>query len=252
MNIFYKKSWLFFFTVIFCSAAFAQQGWPKSITGSNGELIKIYQPQVESYSGSAVKSSSSISVMPVGKSDPVFGAFWWEANVVDNGNSVAIQSMDVTNIKFPDGVDDAATADIKSKLESSIPQMNITISKDELDNSLNNTEQQNKQSSTFNNNPPKVIYTTKPSMLVLIDGQPKMQSNSTYGVDAVVNSPFTIVKNNDGRFYLYGGKQWYAASSATGPYDYVADIPANIKQIETAVKTKENENNNNNVSTNSS
>lgn len=252
MNIFYKKSWLFFFTVIFCSAAFAQQGWPKSITGSNGELIKIYQPQVESYSGSTLKSRSAISVIPEGKSDPVFGAFWWEASVADNGNAVTIQSMDVTNIKFPDGVDDAATADIKSKLESSIPQMNITISKDELDNSLNSTQQETKLSSTFNNNPPKVIYTTKPSMLVLIDGQPKMQSNSTYGVEAVVNSPFTIVKNSDGQFYLYGGKQWYAASSATGPYNYVADIPDNLKQIETAVKTKENENNNNNVSNGSS
>ena len=47
-------------------------------------------------------------------------------------------------------------------------------------------------------------------MLVLIDGEPKIQSNSTYGVDAVVNSPFTIVKNNDGRFYLYGGNNGIA------------------------------------------
>ncbi len=248
MNIFYKKSWLFFFTVILCSAAFAQQDWPKSITGNNGEQIKIYQPQVESYSGNTLKSRSAVSVIPDGKTDPVFGAFWWQANVTDNGRTVTVQSMDVTNIKFPDGVDDAATASIKDKLESSIPQMNISLSKDDIENSLNNTQQQVKLSSSFNNTPPKIIYTTKPSMLVLIDGQPKMQSNSTYGVEAVVNSPFTIVKNNDGLYYLYGGKQWYSSYSATGPYNYSAVIPDNIKQIETAVKNSENANNNNNVS----
>ncbi|MEP6750070.1 MAG: hypothetical protein ABJB86_20195 [Bacteroidota bacterium] len=244
MNIFYKTSWLFFCAVIFCGAAFAQD-WPKSLTGSNGELIKIYQPQVESYAGNIVKSRSAISVIQDGKTDPVFGAFWWEANVADNGSAVAIQSMQVTNIKFPDGVDDATSNDIKNKLESSVPQMNISISKDELQNSVNSTQQQANLSSSFNNAVPKVIYTTKPTMLVLIDGEPKMQSNSTYGVDAVVNSPYTIVKNNDGRFYLYGGKNWYSAPSATGPYNYVSDIPENLQQIETAVKNSQNSSSNN-------
>jgi hypothetical protein len=251
MNIFYKKFWLFFCTVIFSGAVFAQQGWPKSITGNNGELIKIYQPQVESYSGNIVKSRSAISVIQEGKTDPVFGAFWWEANVADNGNAVSIQSLQVTNIKFPDGVDDATSSDIKQKLESDIPQMNISISKSELQNSLNNSQQQTRLSEGFNNVAPKVIYTTKPSMLVLIDGEPKMQSNSTYGVDAVVNSPFTIVKNNDGRFYLYGGKQWYSASSATGPYNYVGDIPDNLQQIENAVKNSKNTSSNNSNNNNS-
>ncbi|MEP7279152.1 MAG: hypothetical protein ABI813_10955 [Bacteroidota bacterium] len=243
MNIFYKRSWLFLCTVIFCGAAFAQQDWPKSITGNNGELIKIYQPQVESYSGNTVKSRSAISVIPGGKTDPVFGAFWWEANVADNGSAVSIQSLQVTNIKFPDGVDEAATSEIKEKLESAIPQMNINISKVALQHSLDDTRQQATLTNSFNNAPPKVIYTTKPSMLVLIDGEPKMQNNSTYGVEVVVNSPFTIVKNKDGRFYLYGGKQWFSAPAATGPYNYVANVPDNLQQIENAVKNSQNSSN---------
>ncbi|MES1220679.1 MAG: hypothetical protein ABUT20_34585, partial [Bacteroidota bacterium] len=243
MNIFYKKSWLLLCTIVFSGAIFAQQDWPKSITGNNGELIKIYQPQVESYTGNTVKSRSAISVIQEGKTDPVFGAFWWDANVADNGNSVSVQSIQVSNIKFPDGVDDATTSDIKAKLESDVPRMNINLSKDELQNSLNNTQQQARLSNSFNNAPPKVIYTTKPSMLVLIDGEPKFQNNSTYGVDAVVNSPYTIVKNNDGRFYLYGGKQWYSASSVTGPYNVVNDVPENLQQIENAVKSSQNSGN---------
>ncbi len=245
MNIFYKRFCLFFCTAIFGSAVFAQQNWPKSITGDNGDLIKIYQPQVESYSNGNLKARSAISVIQDGKTDPVFGAFWWDANVSDNGRAVTVQSINISNIKFPDGVDESTAAAIKNKLEASVPDMGISIAKEDLENSLNNTQQQNKLSTGFNNNPPKVIYTTKPSMLVLIDGQPKLQRNSTYGVDAVVNSPFTIVKNNDGRYYLYGGKQWYSAPSATGPYSSAGSVPANLQQIETAVKNNQANNNNN-------
>jgi hypothetical protein len=244
MNIFYKKLWLFTCTVIACSAVFAQQDWPKSIAGNNGGQIKIYQPQVESYSGNTLKSRSAISVIPQGKKDPVFGAIWWQASIADNGRSVRIQSLDITNIKFPDGVDDEATAAIKSRVEMAVPEMNLNIAKDDINNSLNNTQQQSALSFSFNNAPPKVIYSTQPSMLVLIDGQPKWQNNSTYGVDAVVNSPFTIVKNSDGRFYLYGGKNWYSASSATGPYEYVRNTPSNLQQIESAVKNSQASNNN--------
>ncbi|HTL07821.1 MAG TPA: hypothetical protein VL307_06175 [Chitinophagaceae bacterium] len=250
MNIFYKTFCLFVFTGVFGGAAVAQQSWPKSITGNNGELIKIYQPQVESYASGNLQARSAISVVPEGKTDPVFGAFWWEANVSDNGRAVTVQSIDIKNIKFPDGVDEAATAAIKSSLESSIPGMNISISKDELENSLNNTQQQAKLSSGFNNAPPKVLYSSTPSMLVLIDGQPKLQRNDTYGVEAVVNSPFTIVKNSDGRFYLYGGKQWFSAPAATGPYSYTASVPANLQQIETAVKNNQKNTDNNTATEN--
>ena len=57
-------------------------------------------------------------------------------------------------------------------------------------------------------------------MLVLIDGEPKLQNNKDLKLDMVVNTPFTIVKNTDGRYYLYGAKHWYVSNSATGPYEY--------------------------------
>ena len=50
------------------------------------------------------------------------------------------------------------------------------------------------------------MFVTQPSMLVLIDGEPKLQLNKDLNLEMVVNTPFTIVKNSDGRFYLYGGK----------------------------------------------
>ncbi len=78
---------------------------------------------------------------------------------------------------------------------------------------------------------------------MLIDGTPQLQTNSNFGVETVVNSPFTIVKNNDGRFYLYGGKRWYVAPAATGPYSYISNEPSNLAKIEDAVNEAEKNNN---------
>jgi hypothetical protein len=68
-----------------------------------------------------------------------------------------------------------------------------------------------------------------------------LQFNKDLGIDAVINSPFTIVKNNDGRFYLYGGKHWYVAPSATGPFNYTNDnVPSNLQKVQNAVDQANN------------
>ncbi len=247
MKRMFTKLSILFSVLLIGNTVFAQD-WPKTIQGSDGDIIKIYQPQAESLTGNVLKSRSAVSVIENGKSEPVFGAFWSEAVVDNNNSNVVIRSIQITNIKFPDAVNESTVNDIREKLQSQIPALNISISKEELQQSLNNNQEQSKLSSSFNNNPPKVIYTTKPSMLVLIDGVPKLQTNSDWGMDVVVNSPFTIVKNNDGKFYLYGGKKWFAAPDATGPYNYVSETPQNLQKVEDAINSKkDNSDNNDNV-----
>src|ERR1044071_4760768 len=58
-----------------------QQEWPRSFTTDDGTVVKIYQPQPESFADNVLKSRWAISVTPQGKSDPVFGTFWSVANV---------------------------------------------------------------------------------------------------------------------------------------------------------------------------
>ncbi len=81
----------------------AQQDWPKSISSDDGTVIKIYQPQPESFSDNVLKSRWAVSVLLPGKADPVFGTFWSVANVeTDRDNRrVIIQSVKVPNVKFP-------------------------------------------------------------------------------------------------------------------------------------------------------
>jgi len=228
---------LIIFSTLFASTGAAQEDWPKVITASDGSIIKIYHPQPESFTSDVLKLRSAISVIEPGKTEPVFGTFW-SVNKVEtdrDNRDISIVSVQIPNIKFGAEIDASRTSYFKSVLESEIPNLHIDLPMDELETMLQSTTEEKKLSKNLNTAPPKIIYSDKPATLVLIDGVPKFQHNNDWGVDVVVNSPFTIIKNNNNLYYLYGGKHWYSANSVTGPYNYVSNIPYNLNKVQAAV-----------------
>lgn len=214
-----------------------QEEWPKSITEDDGTVLKIYQPQPEAFSDNTLKARWAISVLQNGKTDPTFGTFWTVANVeTDRDNRrVMIQSVKVPNIKFPGEADENMNNVLKSELEAQLPQTAGALSLDDLLSSLDMNQEQKKLSKDLNTAAPRILFNTRPSLLVMIDGEPRLQMNKEWNLNAVSNSPFTIVKNNDGMFYLYGGKHWYSAQAATGPYAPAGGIPQNLQKVQQAV-----------------
>ncbi|HEX4849277.1 MAG TPA: hypothetical protein VFV08_00660, partial [Puia sp.] len=223
--------------------------WPKIITAADGTVIKIYQPEPESFAGNILKFRSAISVSENGTEDPVFGTFWSTAKMqTDRDNrQMNIESMKVTDIKIPAVTDQNKIEFVRSTLEYQFPDAAGQLSLDEILTSLDQNLQETKLSDDISTKPPKVIYTSQPSMLVLIDGAPKLQRNQDWNLDVVINSPFTIIKNDDGQYYLYGNHHWYVAPSATGPYQYTNDnVPNNLHNIEASLNSNPNYNNGNN------
>ncbi len=223
------------------SAQGDNSSWPVTINAQDGSVIKIYEPEPESLSGNTLKTRSAISLLQPGKTDPVFGTFWAVETVdIDRDNRrMNIVSAKVPNVKFSSDVDDNTISYVKTTLETEIPNAEPDLSQDEVLASLDNNTEEKKLSKDLENNPPKIIYSNKPSLLVVIDGEPKLQHNDSWNMDAVVNSPFTIVKNNDD-YYLYGGKHWYKGSSAEGPFNYVGSVPRSLSKVQASVDNANN------------
>lgn len=218
--------------------------WPKTINSTDGTIIKIYQPEPESLSDDVLKARAAISVQTPDKTEPVFGTFWTVAKVeTDRGSRrVIIQSAKVPNIKLSGETQKSLTANLKTLLESQLPEVAGDLSLDELLSQLESSEEQKKLSKDLNTSAPKILYASRPSLLVLIDGSPKLQTNKDWNLDVVVNTPFTIVQNKDDKFYLYGGKRWYTAGTVTGPYSPAGKVPDNLQKVEQAVKDARNAN----------
>src|ERR1700733_7602935 len=55
--------------------------WPRTINTSDGSVLKIYEPDPESFSGNVLKTRAAVSLIEPGKTDPVFGTYWAVATV---------------------------------------------------------------------------------------------------------------------------------------------------------------------------
>ena len=223
----------------------AQENWPKTATTSEGTILKLYQWQPESFENNTLKAHAAISVLENGKTEPVFGVAWLKATTETAGSQANVKSIYITNIKLPGETNDDKLETIANALEDKTPSWDISFPLNDLQTSLDLNKQQTSLAGQINNNPPKVIYTNVPSILVSIDGDPKLQANKDWGVDAVVNTPFVLVKNQDSKYYLYGGKHWYTAPAADGPYKIITEIPSNLAKIETQIKEADKKNNTN-------
>ncbi len=205
-------------------------GWPKTINFDNGK-IALYQPQPEALNGNKLSSVMAISVTTNGK-DPVFGAVWSNATLdIDRDHRTAtIEEFTITSVKFPDVKDSSKINELKKLLQEQILKSGITVSMDRITASL--ADQQPNSSTSLSNKPPKIIYETTPTLLVLIDGDPKEQTDKNLGLQRVVNTPFVMVVGADKKYYLYVSDKWFGATAATATdWSYTQNPPKDVAAI---------------------
>jgi hypothetical protein len=204
----------------------------KAIVVGDGSRIQVYPARAESFNGHRLQWRSDISVQrgdgrgegPNDGEGPFFGVCWITATVETDKNkrTVVIDSLKVTRLDLPAG-SRLKKKTIRAVLETHLKALAGTLSLDAILASLDRAQEEKELSSTLGHQVPKLIFRDQQTILVLIDGAPRLQKNKEWGLDVVVNSPFTIVRFDDGKFYLYGGKHWYVAAAADGPYVYTDD-----------------------------
>ena len=80
--------------------------------------------------------------------------------------------MKVTSVKFPSAAE--KEAELQALLEKKLPGATKTISLDRLESAIE-ADSESMKGVEVKNDPPKVIISTKPSVLVLIDGPPQLR-----------------------------------------------------------------------------
>ncbi|WP_066408988.1 hypothetical protein [Flavisolibacter tropicus] len=236
-------------SILIVSATQAQQNWPRTIEAQGGGQITLYQPQPESLDGNIVKGRTAFSARKKPSDDPVFGALWFTATMETNRDTrtAVLQSLKIDNIKVS-GVDDTAKTNIlKTFLETEVPKLNLQTTLDEILSSIE--EEQKGSSDNLKNDPPEIIYTDKPSTLVLIDGEPRLKDDEKLKMKRVINTAFLILQHpKQKKYYLYGGAHWYVSPSITTGWAPAKKLPKDIRKIDKQIKELEKKNNQGNSS----
>jgi hypothetical protein len=229
----------FLFFLLSSVQAFSQQtSWPKTITTGSGSEIKIFEIQPQSLNGNNLDMQAAISLKEQSAAEPVFGMIWANAVIEkDQYNNVSrFSKIDVSKLKVPGVTSNDDVEELISIIEEELPHFSMNIAVSELTAQVARNQRQSQLAAGLNTNPPKIIFSKTSSILVFIDGEPQVQKNAVWGVDQVVNTPFTIVRNSDQRFYLYGNKKWYSTTSIHGNWSYVRQLPQNLSAIDEEVR----------------
>jgi len=149
--------------------------WPREFE-DNGTKVDIYQPQIEKWDGTDFETRSAVAVTPVNSKEPVYGVFWMKARAdVDKAaRIVTLNDIEVTKAKFPSvrEIQDEYLAIIRKH----VPTVSKTVALDHVEAAYAMSEAVKKAFTVpVKNDPPRIIYSTIPALLVLVDGPPALR-----------------------------------------------------------------------------
>ena len=212
-------------------AAEENNNWPRLIE-KEGTKVIIYQPQVESLSANNLESRAAVSVTTKEQTTPVFGAMWFDCQISTDRDdrTVRLLNMEVTAAKFPD-VDADKIQKLSDFLEEEVPRWEMVLSLDQLLADLDMTEVQAELSGNLNNTAPDIIFSTSPTMLILVDGDPLFEELDKTNYERVLNTPYFIVKDTrKDKYYINGGEQWYISDNFDS-WEATDKVPKKLEQI---------------------
>ncbi|MFV0521458.1 MAG: hypothetical protein ACK5MI_03350 [Mangrovibacterium sp.] len=236
MNKNITKGLLFLAICLICSTQTMALSWPQKIKTKQAE-ITIYQPQTESLDGISISGRAAISIKQNSKS-PIFGALWIDATLVTDRNSrtATLTNISIPNIKFSDEVSAESLEKLKTIVEKTIPDWNWQIPTDQLITTYENDV--DNHSDNYKNDPPEIVLSEVPAMLISIDGAPEVQAiDGMSNLAQVVNTPFCVIQDTKkGDYYILGEGHWYQSNKIDGNYQVVNNPSGNLKNIQAQVE----------------
>ena len=185
---------------------------------------------------------SAVAVQPKGAGQPTFGTIQITAKTrVDRAErTVFLEQPEITEGNFPSA--GAQAEAYLATLRSLLPREVKSISLDRMEASLAILEaRQRAASQPLNNNPPAIIFSTRPAMLVPVDGPPVYRPVENTDLERVFNTRALILRDKSGQTFPAPVRRLRASRRAGRAVDNGAsDVPADVKKAENqAVKAKQ-------------
>ncbi len=219
----------------------AAGNWPMQLD-DHGFHIVVYQPQVDSWKKDRLEGRAAVTATKAGSSQEAFGIITLSArtDVDKETRMVALADLKVTSASFPGAKPEQG--DLEKAVRDSLPNWPKVIALDRLlaDLSINGATLEG-QSTGLKNDPPKIIVSQVPTVLILIDGEPVLNAvGGSIKYTRVINTPALMLFDTSAmRYYLDGGNLWMTSASLTGPWTQATNPPADLNAVKSQVLAAE-------------
>jgi hypothetical protein len=228
------------FLLVSQPAPAAQDKWPKRFEHPKGTVV-MYQPQLEEFKGDILTGRAAVSVKKKEWKAPVFGAVWLSGRVLTDRDTrmATIDNVKVTDAKFPSATP-AQLEKLKTFLNTEMAGWSIPISLDRLLAALEVVKKVQTMDQGLKNDPPKIILATHPTVLVPLDGDPKLLPLPKSTLMRVANTSFIMLYDPRGKvYYLRGGEVWLSSPDLQGSWKEVETMPDSLKAFDEQIKKAE-------------
>ena len=224
------------------ASAFAQEeekAWPRVIEAEN-VTVTMYQPQLDSWADDDFEARAAVSVQE-GDAPPVFGAVWISGRFeVDlETRMVDFDEITIPSVAFPEATEERQQQ-LADFLEREIPKWGMGMELDRVIPLLDNAEVAVREEAELKHTPPEIFIKYKPAVLILIDGEPKLEEIENSTLERVINTPYIILKYKS-TYYLASDTMWFEAWSINGPWTEARSLPKDVQQVDEQLKKQQQE-----------
>jgi hypothetical protein len=200
--------------------------WPREIDTGDVHLV-IYQPQVDRWEGNRIEARVAVIATRKDDSNEVFGTLSFQARTdVDRETRiVTFEDIVLKQADFPS--DPSLQPVLLSAIRQQLAAWPKTVSLDRLLADVSMTQAQAKTDGVhLKNDAPKILFSRRPAVLILIDGEPVYRAVPGTTYQKVANTPALMIYDRAAnRFFLDGDDIWMTSLTLNGPWE-VARNPA--------------------------
>ncbi|MCB1967807.1 MAG: hypothetical protein KDI64_17695 [Candidatus Accumulibacter sp.] len=211
--------------------ATASDGWPRQAALA-GATALVYLPQVNSWHGNTLSFRAAVAVKKTAAAEETFGVIWGSARTgVDRlTQRVALEELSLSRASFPTLPDHGL--DILRQLRTQLPTVMASMSLPLLEGELAASGTVKPRPAQVNNEPPRVIVSYSPAILVPIDGAPAIRPVADTRFERVINTQALIVRSRGAsRWYLHVFDGWLSADTLEGPWTLAGDAPSGLDAL---------------------
>ena len=197
--------------------------WPQDVT-SNGKTYRVFQPRITGLDGARAYLVTQVS-MTSADGKPATGEALLQAEVMasDVPGEVEINQFSVRSFTI-DGKP-AADAD-RTALSQSLFVVAMTTTRPIMLQDMRLVNARGSSTPGLSSDVPSIMVAAQPTLLLFVDGEPRLAPIGTSGWMAVTNTPHILLKAPDGKWWTRVAGKWDTAASLTQAFAPTADMPA--------------------------
>ena len=215
-------------------AAEPDGGWPRTYITQSGATLVIHQPQVASWddrSHAVVYAAVSYIVKGAPKAQLGTVRLESDSSVAVNERLVSFSKFRVTEANFPT-LDRDETRIAVDEISNGIPVEERVISLDRVLAQIDKSQIIPKNILGVRAVPPAIFYSTRPAVLVNLDGDPVWSPIKDNDLKFAVNTNWDLFEHGPTRtYFLRHGDRWLQAANVAGPWTAAGVLPASFSKL---------------------